>query len=300
MVPGDDRRELEIRSPFDGSRQRGVLSLPADWAGPAPSPGAGPDGRLPLVIAPHPFGWSVEEDYHGGCAGLKAAGHRGWLGVPSEAGVAVLQPEGHHRVVERCSMGYEGGVLDVAAWIEAVDGVVRVDRERVYACGLSMGGQESLLMAGSHPDRFAAVFVFNPVVDPAAWQEDLARTANAELRAEGSDELIAAEVGGAPDAVPDAYARRNAFSVVDGLRSIPISIWWSPLDLVVPRQVERHGKRLYDELKRLDPDAPVSEYNHTARCPLSAEPTDDERWGIHETSDYAFATRWLLLHRRRA
>lgn len=290
MDRADDRRPLEIRSPYDGSVQRAVLSLPA-WR---------PDGPLPLIVAPHPFGWSVEDDYHGGCEGLKAPEHRGWLGVPSEARVAVLQPDGHHRAVERCSMGWDGVTVDAPAWIDAVDEVVGVDRARVYACGLSMGGLESLLMAGTHPDRFAAAFAFNPVVDSAAWQEDLARTGSAELRSESSDRLIVEEVGGTPDAVPGAYARRSAFSVLEGLRRVPLTIWWSHLDLIVPRQVDCHGKRLYDELKAIDPNAPVSEYNHSGRYALSPVPTDDERWAIHETSDYAFATRWLLLHARNA
>lgn len=290
MTPQDDRRPLQIRSPHDGSVQGGMLSLPARL----------PANPLPLVIAPHPFGWSVEEDYHGGCVGLKAASHRGWLGVPTEAGIAVLQPAGHHRVVDRCSMGYEGVVRDLPAWIEAVEAVVKVDRSRVYACGLSMGGLETLLLAGTYPDRFAAAFAFNPVVDAAAWQEDLVHTTDADLHAEGGDALIVAEVGGTPNDVPDAYELRSAFRVLDGLRRVPLAIWWSRLDLIVPRQVERHGKRLYDELKRVDPASPVTEYDHTARYVLSDPPTDDERWGIHETADYAFAARWLLLHARHA
>jgi dipeptidyl aminopeptidase/acylaminoacyl peptidase len=259
---------------------------------------ASPTEPLPLVFAPHPFGWSVDEDYHGGCVGLKAPAHPGWRGVASEMGVAILQPDGHHRIQERCSMGYEGVVRDVPAWLAAVEAAVPVDRHRLYACGLSMGGLESLLAAGHHPGTFAAAFVFNPVVDPAAWYEDLAGTPNAELRAEGSDRLIASEVGGVPAEAPENYARRNAFAVLDALRTVPLTIWWSHLDLVVPRQPERHGKRLYDELKRLDPTAPVSEYDHTARYELGDPPSDEQRWAIHETADYAFATRWLLLHRR--
>jgi pimeloyl-ACP methyl ester carboxylesterase len=222
--------------------------------------------------------------------------------VPAELGVAVLQPEGHHRAVERCSMGYEGVWRDVPAWIDAAEDIVAVDRARIYACGLSMGGQESLLMAARNPEAFAAVFAFNPVVDAAAWYEDLVRTPSAELRAEGSEARIADEVGGTPAEVPDAYAVRSVLGApgfLDALRPVPIKFWWSHLDLVVPRQAECHGKRLYDELKRLDPDAPVGEYNHTARYALSDPPTDDERWAIHETADYRFATEWLLLHRRR-
>jgi pimeloyl-ACP methyl ester carboxylesterase len=284
----DDRRDLEIRSPFDGSTQHAVLSLPAGSARAA----------LPLVIAPHPFTWSVEDDYHGGCAGLKASGHAGWLGVPTGQGVAVLQPDGHHRVVPGCSMGYEGVLADVPAWISAALEVAQIDRSRVYGCGLSMGGLESVLAAAAHPGLFAAVFAFNPVIDPAAWAEDMATTANPELRGEGIDRLIAEEVGGTPAEVPDAYDRRNVFGRLEALLGLPVSIWWSELDLVVPRQAERHGKRLYDELKRLDGTTPVTEYNHTRRYALSDPPRDDERWGLHETADYAFATRWLLLHRR--
>jgi pimeloyl-ACP methyl ester carboxylesterase len=284
----DESQALEIRSPHDGTTQRAVLRIPR----------ALQMEPLPLIIAPHPFGWSVEEDYSGGCQGLKADEHRGWRGVPSDWGIAVLQPEGHHRSVPGCSMGYEGVVSDAPAWIDAVDEAVRVDRDRVYACGLSMGALEALLMAGRAPDVFAAVFAFNPVADTRAWYEDLARATNLELRAEGSDRLIVQEVGGLPHEVPEAYEARSAFAVLDGLRRVPITIWWSHLDLVVPRQTECHGKHLYDELKRLDTTAPVSEYNHSARYGLPMVPTDDQRWAVHETSDYRFAAHWLLLHRR--
>jgi dipeptidyl aminopeptidase/acylaminoacyl peptidase len=211
----------------------------------------------------------------------------------------VLQPVGHHRKVQSCSMGYRGVVDDLTAWIDAVEEVVALDRDRIYACGLSMGGLESLLVAGHHPKLFAGVFVFNSVVDTEAWLEDLLHTKNEELRAEGGDQLIVTEVGGTPEEVPEEYTKRSAFAVLDGLATLPIKIWWSHLDLVVPRQIKCHGKHLYDELKRRDVTAPVSEYNHTARFRLSLKPTDSERWGIHESSDYHFATQWLLLHRRR-
>ncbi len=288
MRSHDQSRRVEIRSPFDGTRQFATLRMPED----------GPCGPLPLVIAPHPFGWSVDDDYHGGCQGLRADEHRGWLDVASDWGIAVLQPEGHHRAVAGCSMGYAGVVQDAPVWIDAVDEQAGVDRDRVYACGLSMGALEALLTVGSHPDLFAAAFAFNPVVDSRAWQEDLARTTSAELRAEGNDRLIAQEVGGLPEELPEAYAARSAFAVLDGLRSVPVTIWWSPVDVVVPRQAECHGKHLYDELKRLDPNAPVIEYDHTSRHGLPAAPTDDQRWAVHESSNYRLAADWLLLHRR--
>lgn len=195
-------------------------------------------------------------------------------------------------------MGYEGVIVDAPLWVEAVDREVGVDHDRVYTCGLSMGALEALLVAGTYPDMIAAAFAFNPVADTRAWLEDLTSATNEDIRSEGSDQMIAREVGGLPDEVPEAYARRSAFAVLDGLRSVPLTIWWSHLDLVVPRQAECHGKRLYDELKRLDPTAPVSEYDQTLRFGLPTEPTDDQRWAIHESADYRFAAAWLLLHRR--
>lgn len=279
---------LEIRSRFDGSLHTAALRLPRDRA-------ADP---LPLIYAPHPFGWTIDEDYHGGCTGLKAAGHAGWMDVASNLGVAVLQPAGHHRVVPNCSLGYEGTVLDVPQWIEAAGTSVRVDPDRVYACGLSMGGQESLLALGRHPGLFAAAFVFNPVVDVAAWQEDLTRTPIADLRAEGAARHIVEEVGGFPADVPERYRERSPLDLLLELGHVPLAIWWSTVDAVVPRQVECHGKRLYDALKGADAAAPVTEYEHSHRYGFGPSPTDEQRWAIHETAEYAFAARWLLLHRR--
>jgi pimeloyl-ACP methyl ester carboxylesterase len=278
MKLGDVSRPLEILSVLDGTRQHAVLRTPATTSRSA----------LPLVLAPHPFGWSIDEDYNGGCADMKTP-HRGWLGIASEFEVAVVQPAGHHRMVEGCSMGYEGVVSDVHSWIDAVESVSRVDRRRIYACGLSMGGLESLLVAGGHPGLFAATFVFNPIVDPASWYED-------QLASESVDQRLIDEIGGTPSDVPAAYARRSAFSVLPGLRSLPMMIWWSSLDGIVPRQIERHGKRLYDELKRLDVATPASEYEHSSHLGRSETLTTDERSAIHETSDYEFATRWLMLH----
>jgi fermentation-respiration switch protein FrsA (DUF1100 family) len=163
MAATDDRRPLVIRSPYDGSAQRAVLSLP----------GRPPRGPLPLVVAPHPFGWSVEEDYHGGCRGLKAPDHQGWRGVPSAARVAVLQPEGHHRAVAGCSLGWRAS-RDVAAWLDAVEAVIALDRDACTRAACPWAASIAAL-AGGRPNVFAAAFAFNPVVDVAAWQEDLAR-----------------------------------------------------------------------------------------------------------------------------
>ncbi len=278
---------VEIRSPLDGSTQRGMLRLP-------PFIGTEP---IPLVFAPHPFAWTVAEDYAGGYEGLRAASHLGWSGAAATLGVAILQADGHHRSVANCSLGYAGVVSDVATWIEAVGRTVPIDRDRIYAGGLSMGALEAVLMLGTHPTVFAAGFALNPVFDVAAWYDDLATTSSATLRAERNDVLIAEEVGGTPLDAPNDYDRRSVFSVVDGLRRLPLSISWSDDDLVVPRQRTRHGGRLHDLIRDLDPHAPVVQQ---IQAPPGRPLTDEDRWAIHESADYLAATTWLLRHRRRA
>ena len=61
-----------------------------------------------------------------------------------------------------------------------------------------MGGQEALLVAGRFPERIAAVCVFNPIVDLAAWQIDLARTEIEKFQEIDLAGMIALEVGGLP------------------------------------------------------------------------------------------------------
>jgi len=242
----------------------------------------------------------VDEDYSGGCHDLKAHRHAGWQGVPTNLEVAVLQPHGHHRAIAGCSLGYEGVVRDIPTWLDSADSCVSIDRERVYACGLSMGGLESLLAVGHYPDVFAAAFVFNPVVDVARWHEDLASGRLAALGSDGGAIAIVDEVGGLPSEVPERYRERTPTHLLSGLAEVPLTIWWSRADSVVPRQTEYHGKHLYDALKHRHPNAPVSEYDHTARYGYGDRPSVLEGWAIHETSEYEFAMRWLLLHRLRS
>jgi pimeloyl-ACP methyl ester carboxylesterase len=53
-----------------------------------------------------------------------------------------------------CSVGGPEQIDDMAHLIGALTGFgYRVDTRRVYSCGLSMGGQEALVLAGRHPQR---------------------------------------------------------------------------------------------------------------------------------------------------
>lgn len=287
LAPDTSRRTtLQFTSPSDGSLRSVDVYAPAVMS-------AAP---LPIVLAPHPITWTAEQDYSGGMPGLKRGYHRGWRGLPDRYGVIVAMPHGHHRRVELCSLASPEQIDDLAFLVDELDGAgFAVDRTRVYACGVSMGGLEALVAVGRHPDLFTAAVAFNPIVDLAAWQEDLSRTAVEEIREFDTAAKIVEEVGGKPADVPDLYAERSATAYADGISRVPTFIFWSGDDLVVPRQQTKHSYRLYREIKAAGPTCPVCEYEHTRSHGIALS-DDTTRWQLHEWCDYALALELLLRH----
>jgi dipeptidyl aminopeptidase/acylaminoacyl peptidase len=104
---------------------------------------------------------------------------------------------------------------DILACLDALSGEGVADPERVFWSGWSWGGCLACFNAGTHPDRWRAVFAGIPAGDFIA-----AHWASApELQA--WDDAV---YGGSPDDVPDAYARSNPMSYVDAVRAPTIVI----------------------------------------------------------------------------
>lgn len=291
-APADRSRHITIafHSPYDGTLQQADVH----------APGADLGEPLPLVLAPHPIGWTAAQDYSGGIEGLKRGTHQGWRGLADRYGVLILQPHGHGRVEPLASCAFQGQIDDMAFLIDALPthGFL-VDRSRVYACGLSMGGLEAIVLLGRYPDRIAAGFAFNPVVDLAAWYEDLRTSPVADIRSYRTWERIAREVGGDPDEVPDAYHRRSGFAYLEGLMRTPLMLYWTRFDTVVPRQTTHHALRLYREIKSRSVTSPVAEYEHAlSHGSLPSQGDWEAGWRLHEYADYDLALCWLLRHRK--
>lgn len=285
-VDRSQKQTIQFASPADGCRVSVDLYSP-------PGP---PPGPLPLLLAPHPITWTAAQDYHGGLEGLMRQYHPGYYGLAEKHGVVIAMPHGHHHREALCSLAGAEQIDDMAYLIDAVEQFgYRVDRSRVYACGLSMGGQEALVFAGRHPDKVTAIVAFNPIVDLAAWHEELATSEIAQIREYDTARRIANEVGGTPGQVPEAYRQRSAFGYLDNLAQVPCLIFWSEHDLIVPRQVTHHTLPLYRQLKEINPNAPCAEYNHTKmHGPLQLDLVT--RWQLHEWCDYDLALAWLLRH----
>lgn len=285
----DCSRIIEFVSPHDSTPQRATVHAPAAHGGEA----------LPLVLAPHPITWTAAEDYHGGIGGLKRGVHAGWRGLAERYRVLVVQPHGHGRAEPLASCAFEGQIADMAFLMDELPRQgLSVQPERVYACGLSMGAQEVIVALGRHPDRFAAGFAFNPIVDLAAWHDDLRDSPLAAIAAYRTWERIAREVGGDPSMVPAAYAVRSGHSYAETLVRTPLMLYWSTFDQVVPRQISHHALRLYRQVKALSSTSPIAEYEHTlshGSLPLASD--WEAGWKLHEYCDYELALVWLLRHR---
>jgi predicted peptidase len=176
---------------------------------------------------------------------------------------------------------------------EIEDKEVQVDHQRIYACGLSMGGQEALVMAGVHPEIIAAVVAFNPIIDLAVWQKSLATSKIEEIRAFGTDERIVIEVGADPDKAPELYDERSPIHYFGSLVNIPILLYWSEKDIIVPDQESKHTYRLYQKIKEISKTSPIAEFNHTLSHGVT-EFSQKECWQLHEWCDYDLALKWLL------
>ena len=289
LPPDPSRKEtIEITSPADGCQVKVDIYSPSTVS----------DGSLPLLLGPHAITWTAAQDYHGGLEGLMRKYHRGYYGLAEKYRILIAMPHGHHHREDLCSLAGPEQIADMAYLVDGLaDHGYSVDKLRVYACGLSMGAQEALVVAGKHPDRIAAVVAFNPVVDLAAWHEELATSEVPEIREYDTAKRIANEVGGAPANAPEKYAERSVPNYIRGLSNVPTLVFWSEQDLIVPRQFTHHAYALYQRVKGLDVNSPFAEYNHTRiHGPLEFDQLT--RWQLHEWCDYDLAIRWLLCHRK--
>jgi pimeloyl-ACP methyl ester carboxylesterase len=256
----------------NGARRIAYVALPA-WYGPKNHP------PIPLVISPHGRGVGPR-------ANLRLFGP-----LPAIGGFGVVSPAGQGRVLALQSWGALGQIEDLARMPRIVHLTLpwlHVDRHRIYAVGGSMGAQESLLLLARHPRLLAGVAAFDSVTDFALQYREFPRLGCdkrclAHLQGKVGEMLqgmARREVGGSPWSArlawrlrsPITYARRIATS------RVPLELWWSSKDAIVLDQ-GRQSKRLFDEIRRLNPHAPVTAYQgfwrhsaemrHNTRLPLA-------------------------------
>jgi pimeloyl-ACP methyl ester carboxylesterase len=142
---------------------------------------------------------------------------------------------------------------------------LRIAPRRVYAVGASMGGQETLLLAAEHPRLLAGA------VSIDAPANMVAHYASSGLSLQ---KLARLEFGGIPRARHDAWADRSPLFYARELAAsrVPLQIWWSTRDQVVVDQARESGL-LYRAIKRLSPNAPVTQVVGTWRHSAEMHPS---------------------------
>ena len=224
-----------------GAERRAFVLLPA-WYGPHDDP------PIPLVISPHGRGVTAARNV------------RIWGDLPARGRFAVVNPAGQGRKLELYSWGDPGQIGDLArmpAVLRRKLPWLRIERSRIFAYGGSMGGQEVLLLAARYPRLLAGAAAFDAPTNLAVRYRDFVLLRHGRrLR-----QLIRAEVGGPPSAVPRAYAVRSPLDLARRLADsgVPLQIWWSRKDRIVVDERDQSGL-LCREIRELNPAAPLREF----------------------------------------
>jgi predicted peptidase len=282
----DNLRTLIFKSGSDGTDRELLLSIPLDF-----KKGA----KYPLVISPHPFGWSHFENFTSGAADLLQP-FKGWSGLSEKYKVIIALPLGHGRIYEKISLGRDSQVQDLVAIPDVLDMMkIKINMERIYITGLSMGGMETLTTLGRYPDFFRAGFSFNGICDLAAWYDDIKNRAGVDQKLIDMeiDKLVVDEVGGTPSECPDEYKKRSSVNYISSLVKTNLMLYWSSKESIVVNNEQHQSKRLYNLIKAEDPNSQVYEHDHSYEHGFS-DFTPEERIRCHEYSDFDLAMKWLL------
>jgi pimeloyl-ACP methyl ester carboxylesterase len=243
----------------NGLRPKAYVILPASYG-----PGhANPP--LPLVIAPHGRG----------VTGKTNAGY--WGSLPGLGRFAVVNPDGYGRRLQRYSWGYPKQIDDLARMPQVVTRALpwlRIDRSRIYALGSSMGGQETLLLAGRYPHLLAGAVAMDSVTDMALRYAHLPQTACnrrclqrlGEPMGRALQRQMRAEIGGSPAEASEAYAARSPITYLQRLASsgVPVQVWWSSRDKIVTDQRDQSAA-FAQAVRRINACAPLTTVKGTWR-----------------------------------
>lgn len=238
----------------NGEKRNAYVLLPA-WYGPKNHP------RIPLVISPHGRGLTGRNN-----VGV-------WGALPARGDFAVVSPDGQGRILDRYSWGAAGQIDDLSRMPDIVQLTlpwVHVDRSHVYAFGGSMGGQETLLLLARHPHLLAGAAVFDAVSDFALQYRSFPTlSCNKACRKTWNGPIGVAlqgmarkEIGGGPVKAAYAWKLRSPITYVRAIAHscVPLQLWWSDADKIV-RDQRRQTERLFNAIRRLNPDAPVQAYS---------------------------------------
>lgn len=198
-VPGWPEQVMQVEIPVsDGAMQKAM------WYAP------GKADKKPLLIGLHT--WSSSYSSAGG-----DAVYAEWC---IAQGWAFVHPDfrGPNRTPE--ALGSDRAVQDVVEAVAWAKQQTAVDERRIYLVGVSGGGHMAMLMAGRHPEIWAAVSAWCGIGDVARWHQEHSR--------DGKEDRYARDIVGALGRAPvkdDAEAwKRSPESCLSNAAGLPLDI----------------------------------------------------------------------------
>lgn len=171
------------------------------------------DVPVPLVVGLHSWSFNYRTPRYRQIAEWCVA--HGW---------AYIQPDFRGPNNRPEATGSDWVVQDILDAVRHARDVANIDEKAVFLFGFSGGGMAALLMAGRHPEIWAGVSAWVPIIDLAAW--------HAEAPARYQRE-IEASCGGPPGAsvsVDREYRLRSPVTYLENARSVPIYLSAGILD----------------------------------------------------------------------
>jgi hypothetical protein len=228
---------------WNGQPRDCVVLLPRDYAGGTQ--------KLPCVVTAHARGATPLQT------------SRLWQDLPTAQRFMVICAGSAGRVDPIASWSCPGQVADLMelpGLIAAAMPWLRIDMNRLYVAGVSMGGAEALSVAARFPDKVAAAASFDGVADLAAYYRVLPATVRTKQQ-----RALRREVGGPPRSARFRYTLRSPLSFAATLATsgVPLGIWWSSKDLSVRFQATQQTGRLCKAIRARRPDAPLFETQTT-------------------------------------
>jgi len=202
----------------DGRERRAVLLHP------------GGDAPVPLVVSPTPMGFTATAILFGSAAGRRTAlDFPGLWPTALDRGVAVLSLESFGARLPAASLAWPAHIAAYGTAIETARTMVPIDGARIVACGISMGGLESLVLAGRLSPLIRAVAIQNAPFDLVALHD---------ATDDGTRERLEIEVGGDPVSAHRSYLERGAAQYLDELAAIGVHIRLNDTDGVVAAKTQ--------------------------------------------------------------
>jgi len=277
-----------------------TVVLPSGWG-----PGRQPH-PLPLVISPHGrnnFGWGNARGY--------------WRDLPADGPFALVSPDGLARAHDRASdpldqppsdpslftYAYRRWIDDLARMPKIVQATLpwlKIDLERVYVLGSSMGGQETLMLAARYPralsggtGRLRGAAAFDATCDlatqcaylssrPGTKPHDVAARMIEEVNARPASlrgfqqtaryfnakqgrQLALGQLLSALPRNQALWDERSPIHFVDKLAHLtfPLRLYWSSKDVIVGNQGRNQTGKLFKQIKAANASAKVVETRGT-------------------------------------